>query len=73
MKILSVDLLIKRVDDQDIEESEAVQFSEELLNFLEEFGFEMQGMVALTHGQFADDDEFDFDTGEDDDGGGSLQ
>jgi hypothetical protein len=47
MKVLLADVLIKRVDDLDIDEQEAEDFSKDLMQFLEDGGYEMGGVIAL--------------------------
>lgn len=47
MKVLLADVLIKRVDDLDIDEQEAEDFSRDLMQFLEDGGYEMGGVIAL--------------------------
>ena len=47
MKVLLADVLIKRVDDVDIDEQEAEDFSRDLMQFLEDGGYEMGGVIAL--------------------------
>lgn len=60
MKVLIADIMIKRLDDQDIDEVEAQQFSEELMAFLEEEGYEMGGVIALVEEDDleAEDDDY---------------
>lgn len=60
MKVLIADIIIKRLDDQDIDETEAQEFSEALMQFLEEEGYEMGGVIALVdEGDLeAEDDDY---------------
>lgn len=60
MKVLIADIIIKRLDDQDIDEAEAQQFSEALMQFLEEEGYEMGGVIALVEEDDleAEDDDY---------------
>jgi len=69
MKVLLADVLIKRVDDLDIDEQEAEDFSKDLMQFLEDGGYEMGGVIALVE---EDLDSLDEDEESDDDKG-SLQ
>jgi hypothetical protein len=64
MKVLLADILIKRTDDFDIDEQEAEDFSRDLMQFLEDGGYEMGGVIALV-----EEDEDD----QEDDDKGSLQ
>lgn len=69
MKVLLADVLIKRVDDLDIDEQEAEDFSKDLMQFLEDGGYEMGGVIALVE---EDLDSLE-DEQEEDDDKGSLQ
>ena len=66
MKVLLADVLIKRVDDLDIDEQEAEDFSKDLMQFLEDGGYEMGGVIALVEedlDSLEEDEESDDDKG----------